>query len=73
MNTILRFLAIFTVTLKRLVAQRGLALAELLGICVAVATTMSIPIYADGIYPTNLKSRNQEKFGEFSPAFRIHV
>jgi putative ABC transport system permease protein len=50
MNAILRFWAIFVVTLKRLVAQRGLALATLLGIFVAVALTMSIPIYADGIY-----------------------
>ncbi len=50
MNTILRFWGIFVITLKRLVAQRGLALATLLGIFVAAALTMSIPIYADGIY-----------------------
>lgn len=56
MNAILRFWAIFTVTLKRLVAQRGLALATLLGIFVAAALTMSIPVYADGIYQRILSS-----------------
>ena len=50
MNSILRFWGIFTITLKRLAAQRGLALATLLGIFVAAALTMSIPVYADGIY-----------------------
>jgi putative ABC transport system permease protein len=61
MNSILRFWAIFVVSLKRLVAQRGLALATLLGIFVAAALTMSIPVYADGIYQRILNTEIQKK------------
>ena len=46
----LRFSAIFVVTIKRIFAQRGLALATSLGIVAAVALTMSVPIYSDAIY-----------------------
>jgi len=35
---------------KRLLAQRGLALAILLGLVVAIALVMSIPLYAEAIY-----------------------
>jgi putative ABC transport system permease protein len=61
MNSILRFWAIFVVSLKRLVAQRGLALATLLGIFVAAALTMSIPVYSDGIYQRMLSTEIQKK------------
>ena len=61
MNSILRFRAIFVVSLKRLVAQRGLAVASLLGIFVATAVTMSIPLYADGVYQRILNTEVQKK------------
>ena len=67
MNSILRFWAIFTVTLKRLVAQRGLALATLLGIFVAAALTMSVPIYADGIYQRILNTTINKETGGRPP------
>jgi len=67
MNSILRFWAIVTVTLKRLVAQRGLALATLLGIFVAAALTMSIPVYADGIYQRILNTAINKETGGRPP------
>lgn len=69
MNSILRFWAIFVVSLKRLIAQRGLALATLLGIFVAAALTMSIPIYADGIYQRILNTEIQKKGEQGRPPF----
>ena len=69
MNFILRFWAIFIVTLKRLVAQRGLALAALLGISVAVALTMSIPIYANGVYQRILNTEIKDRSTGLRPQF----
>ena len=69
MNSVLRFWAIFGVTLKRLAAQRGLALAALLGISVAVALTMSIPLYADGIYQRILNAEFQKESTSNRPQF----
>ena len=50
MNILLRFWSIFVVAAKRLLAQRGLALATLLGLVAAVALTTSIPLYAEAVY-----------------------
>jgi putative ABC transport system permease protein len=50
MENFLRIWAIFIVTLKRMVAQRTMALATLLGVIAAIAITMSIPMYADAAY-----------------------
>ena len=50
MNTLLRVWSILTVAAKRLLAQRGLALATLLGLVAAVALTTSIPLYAEAVY-----------------------
>ena len=69
MNSVLRLWAIFGVTLKRLAAQRGLALAALLGISVAVALTMSIPLYADGIYQRILNAEFQKESTSNRPQF----
>jgi putative ABC transport system permease protein len=55
-NAILRFAAIFIVTIKRIFAQRGLALATSLGIIAAVALAMSIPIYSDAVYQNILEN-----------------
>jgi len=50
MENFLRIWAIFIVTVKRMAAQRTMALATLLGIVAAIAITMSIPMYADAAY-----------------------
>src|SRR5512146_397435 len=50
MDKTLRLWAIFIVTVKRMAAQRGLAIATLLGIVAAISLTMSIPLYADAAY-----------------------
>lgn len=50
MNTLNRIQAIFIVAIKRIFSQFGLALAAILGLLIAVALTMSIPLYADGVY-----------------------
>jgi putative ABC transport system permease protein len=50
MQSLTRIRAIFTVAIKRLMAQRGLALATLAGLVTVIALTMSIPMYADAIY-----------------------
>ncbi len=57
MSTILRFWAIFVVTIKRLFAQRGLVLATSVGVIAAVALTMSIPIYSDAVYQDILQNQ----------------
>ena len=57
MNSLLRFWAIFIVTIKRIAAQRGLTLATSLGVISAVALTMSIPIYSDAVYQDILKQQ----------------
>ena len=50
MGLINRYTAIITVALKRLFAQRGLALAIMIGLVVSISLIMSIPLYADAVY-----------------------
>jgi putative ABC transport system permease protein len=50
MTLLLRIWAIFVIAVKRLYAQRGLALATLLGLVVTIALALSIPLYADAVY-----------------------
>jgi putative ABC transport system permease protein len=45
-----RLRAIFTVVAKRVLSQPGLILATTLGLIIAIALMMSIPLYADAIY-----------------------
>jgi hypothetical protein len=47
MRQIQYFLAVFLISARRLLHQRGLALSMLAGLVTAVALTVSIPIYAD--------------------------
>ena len=49
MNALLRTWYLLSVAARRLLAQRGLALATLLGLVAAVALTISIPLYADAV------------------------
>ncbi|MBV7327727.1 ABC transporter permease [Chloroflexi bacterium TSY] len=50
MNFIRRTSAIFLVATRRLLAQRGLALATAIGLVISVALVMSIPLYTDAVY-----------------------
>jgi putative ABC transport system permease protein len=50
MNFFLRVWAIFQIALRRLLAQRWLALATELGLVASLAIIMSIPIYSDAVY-----------------------
>ncbi len=49
MRFVLRLWAILVVATKRLAAQRGLALAVILGLVVAVGLAVSLPLYADAV------------------------
>ena len=49
MNLLYRIGAVFTVSLKRLWAQKGLTLATLIGLIAGVATIMVVPLYADAV------------------------
>ena len=48
--TFLRILAIFSIAIKRTLAQRGLMLATLLGLVVTIALVLSIPLYSEAVY-----------------------
>lgn len=50
MSFFYRLRAIFTITFKRLWAQRSLTLVTLLGLVTAVALIMTVPLYADAVY-----------------------
>jgi len=50
MRFLLRSWAIVVVAIKRLLAQRWLALALVTGLITAIALVMSIPLYADAVY-----------------------
>ncbi|MBP6470230.1 MAG: FtsX-like permease family protein [Chloroflexi bacterium] len=50
MSFFYRLRAIFTITFKRLWAQRSLTLMTLLGLVTAVALIMTVPLYADAVY-----------------------
>ncbi|CAN5682216.1 hypothetical protein BH10CHL1_BH10CHL1_34390 [soil metagenome] len=50
MNFLLRTWAIFTVAARRLLSQRGLAVATAVGLVTSVALVMSVPLYTDAVY-----------------------
>src|SRR3972149_5483304 len=50
MGILLQIRAMFSVALKRLFAQRGLALATTIGLTVSVSLVRSIPLYADATH-----------------------
>ena len=50
MKIILSFWAILVIAVKRIISQKGLALASLVGLVVSIALTTSIPVYADAVY-----------------------
>jgi len=50
MNFLLRIWATFLIAVRRILAQRWLALATVLGLVAAITLIMSIPLYADAVY-----------------------
>jgi hypothetical protein len=42
--------SVFSLTAKRLLARKGLALASLVGVIISIILVMSIPLYSDAIY-----------------------
>ena len=50
MKYVMRTWATFLIAIRRLLAQRGLAAATVLGLIVAVSIVMSIPLYTDAVY-----------------------
>ena len=49
MSFLHRLIAVFTVSLRRLWAQKGLTLATLVGLVAGVAMIMAVPLYADAV------------------------
>ncbi len=60
MKYVMRTWAIFLIAVRRLLAQRGLALATILGLVVAVSIVMSIPLYTDAVYYKILQDKLTE-------------
>ena len=50
MKFLSRIFAIFVIAARRLIAQRGLAIATAVGLIVSVSLVMSIPLYTDAVY-----------------------
>lgn len=50
MKFVTRTLAIFAVAVRRLLSQRGLALATAVGLVASIALVMSVPLYTDAVY-----------------------
>ena len=50
MKFVTRTLAIFAVAIRRLLSQRGLALATAVGLIASIALVMSVPLYTDAVY-----------------------
>jgi putative ABC transport system permease protein len=60
MRVLFRTWAIFVVAIKRLLSQKGLNLATLAGLVVAIALALSIPLYADAVYYRIFRQELQE-------------
>ncbi|MBN1217309.1 MAG: FtsX-like permease family protein [Anaerolineae bacterium] len=60
MKVLFRTWAIFVVAIRRLLSQKGLNLATLLGLVVAIALALSIPLYADAVYYRIFRKELQE-------------
>jgi putative ABC transport system permease protein len=69
MRQIQYFLAVFLISARRLLHQRGLALSMLAGLIAAVALTVSIPIYADSVSYRILNDRLYNDPDDPAPPF----
>lgn len=77
MRALRRIQATVAILVKRLAAQPGLTLAALLGLVIAVALAMSIPVYADAVYyrtfvdsVSTTVDENGERVPQFAYTFR---
>jgi putative ABC transport system permease protein len=70
-NLLLRLSAIFVIAVKRLLAQWRLATLTALGLTVAVAMAMSVPLYADAVYGRTLNRTllDKSQAGEVYPPY----
>ena len=50
MRILLRLFSVFSVAIKRLLSQKGLMLASILGLAAVIALIMSVPLYANAVY-----------------------
>lgn len=50
MRILLRLFSVFSVAIKRLLSQKGLMLASILGLAAVSALIMSVPLYANAVY-----------------------
>jgi hypothetical protein len=66
-------LAIIWVALRRLRTQRGLALATATGLLIAIALTMSIPLYADATLFRLLRERCKGRLPVQTSGFLLHI
>lgn len=69
MSRVRYVLAVFRVSARRLAHQPGLALSLFVGLVTAVALTVSIPIYADGIGYRILRDRLYHDPNDAAPPF----
>ncbi len=70
MAVVLRIWAVLVLAVKRLLAQRRLALASLLGVTSAAVLVMSIPLYVDAVYCRLLREElTGTLIGEQRPPF----
>jgi len=74
--------AIFVIAVKRIISQKGLALASLVGLVFSIALTTSIPVYTDAVYfrlfnesldPNKSASSTMNKRGPFALLFSYQV
>ena len=70
MNFLLRTWAIFTVATRRLLSQRGLALATAIGLITSIALVMSVPLYTDAVYYRILKQELSQSTEEGTTLYR---
>jgi len=74
--------AIFVIAIKRIISQKGLALASLIGLVFSIGLTTSIPVYTDAVYfrlfnetldPNKTSSSTMNKKAPFALLFSYQV
>jgi putative ABC transport system permease protein len=64
MKFVTRTLAIFAVAVRRLLSQRGLAMATAVGLVASIALVMSVPLYTDAVYYSILQEELRNTGGD---------
>ena len=82
MKILLSTWAIFVIAVKRIISQKGLALASLIGLVFSIALTTSIPVYTDAVYfrlfnesldPNKAEASTMNKKAPFALLFSYQV